>query len=79
MRIYSPWTAALAPGDGQLLMYNNLANLTGLLNAPLPPSAELPAPFFQSEIFMTSGPVRSSRSIDGKVMMYGIMFTLASE
>ena len=77
-RAYSPWTASLSPNDDKLLMYQNLAGVSGLMASPLPPTGELPGLDYQSQIQNLMPTARSSRSNDGKVLMYNILFNLAS-
>jgi Tol biopolymer transport system component len=73
-RYYSPWTATLSPAGNKLLMYNDLGGLTGMMAAPLPPDGRLPEYVYQSSSLSSYAMARSSRSSDGKVLMYGLMF-----
>ena len=61
------------------MMYNNLANLVGLMTAPLPPDGELPDFTYESQFDTTTTTSRSSRSSDGKMILSGILFTLDEE
>lgn len=79
MRYYSPWTASLSPAGDKLLMYNALGGLSGIFAAPLPPDGSLPALVYVSETSDSSLDTRSSRANDGKVIMYGLMFTVSEE
>jgi hypothetical protein len=73
-RYYSPWTASMSPKGDALIMYNDLAGLSGVLTSPLPPTGELPQLDYISQIFNTDGVTRSSRADDGKVLIYNILF-----
>jgi hypothetical protein len=78
-RAYSPWTASMSPENDTLLMYQNLANVSGLMASPLPPTGDLPGLDYQSQIQDLMPTARSSRSKDGKVLMYNILFNLAPQ
>ncbi len=73
-RYYSPWTASMSPKGDALIMYNDLAGLSGLLTSPLPPTGELPQLDYISQLFDTDGVTRSSRADDGRVLIYNILF-----
>ena len=49
---------------------------TGLLAAPLPPDGSLPVVSATTEEPVTSTASRSSRSQDGKVLVYGLLLTV---
>jgi hypothetical protein len=75
LRYYSPWTGSLSPKGDQLLMFNSLGGLTGVLAAPLPPDGSLPVFIHESshrEMIWTNP--RSSRSADDAVMMSNVLF-----
>ena len=74
-RFYSPWTASMSPNNDLLLMYQNIAGLAGILVSPIPPTGELPQLDYISQLFNTDAVTRSSRSADGKVLMYNIVFS----
>lgn len=78
-RGYSPWTASMSPENDKLLMYQNIANVAGLMVSPLPPTGDLPGLDYESQIQNTVPTPRSSRSEDGKVLMYNILFNLAPQ
>jgi Tol biopolymer transport system component len=78
-RYYSPWTASLSPLGDKLLMYNDLAGLPGMMAALLPPDGNLPRFIYESETSSSALVTRSSRGSDGKVLMYGFMFTVTEE
>ncbi len=75
-RVYSPWTATLSPDNQQLLMYQNLGDFAGLMVPPMPPTGELPALVYESQIQDPVPTARSSRSKDGKVLIYNVLFNL---
>ena len=74
-RFYSPWTASMSPNNDLVLMYQNIAGLAGILVSPIPPTGELPQLDYISQLFNTDAVTRSSRSADGKVLMYNIVFS----
>jgi len=78
-RFYSPWTATMSPDNKDILMYQNLANAAGLMIAPLPPNGELPGMLYQSELENSAPTARSSRSQDGKVLIYNVLFNTTRE
>ena len=78
-RFYSPWTASMSPDNEQLLMYQNIANVAGILVSPLPPTGTLPGMDHESTTEDPVPTVRSSRSRDGKVLIYNILFNLAPQ
>lgn len=75
-RGYSPWTASLSPENDKLLMYQNIAGVAGLMVSPLPPTGDLPGLDYESQLQESVATPRSSRSKDGKVLMYNILFNL---
>ena len=79
MRFYSPWTASMSPKGDALILYNDLAGLSGVLTSPLPPTGELPQLDYISQIFNTDGVTRSSRADDGRVLIYNILFGTTEE
>jgi len=74
LRFYSPWTASMSPDNEQLLMYQNLAGAAGLMVSPLPPTGDLPGMVYESQLQDTNSTPRSSRSTDGKVLMFNVLF-----
>jgi hypothetical protein len=76
MRYYSPWTAVMSPNRDNLLMYNDLGGVPGMLQAPVPPDGSKPAVIFKGENSSTGGGVRASSSVDGKVLIYGNLLTV---
>ena len=78
-RYYSPWTASLSPIGDKLLMYNDLGGESGMFFALLPPDGSLPGIVYKSQAGGMLPNVRSSRSSDGKVVMYSLLFTIAEE
>lgn len=76
---YSPWTATLSPAGDKLLMWNDLGGAAGMLAVPMPPGGELPAVVYVTETSTGALRTRSSTSSDGKVILYGLMLTVAEE
>ncbi len=77
-RYYSPWTGSLSPAGDQVLMLSDLGGVASVLQAPLPPTGELPTAIGTTDAFLsTGGSSRSSRASDGKVTMYGLLITTA--
>jgi hypothetical protein len=76
LRYYSPWTGSLSPKGDKLLMVNDLGGVAGLLTAPLPPASALPVVSATTDAMVTSTASRSSRSQDGKVLVYGLLLTV---
>jgi hypothetical protein len=76
MRYYAPWTATMSPNGDALLMYNDLGGVPGMLQAALPPDGSMPTVIHQGEYSSTGLPTRSSTSSDGKVLIYGELFTV---
>ncbi len=74
LRFYSPWTATMSPDNQQLLMYQNLAGVAGLMESPLPPTGDLPAVVFESSFQDLDATSRSSRGDNGKVLIYNVLF-----
>jgi hypothetical protein len=72
-RYYSPWTGSMSPQGDKTLMVNDLGGVAGLLTAPLPPDGSLPVISAATEEPVTAGASRSSRSQDGKVLVYGLL------
>ena len=58
-------------------MLNDLGGTVGLFTAPLPPTDALPAVSASSQEFVSNVSPRSSRSSDGKLIMYGLSMTVA--
>ncbi len=75
-RYYSPWSGSLSPQGNKLLMVNDLGGVTGLLTAPLPPEGDLPLVSAAVDESIMSTASRSSRSEDGKVLVYGLLLTV---
>jgi hypothetical protein len=75
-RVYSPWTGSLSPKGDKILMVNDLGGSIGLFTAPLPPSGTLPPISVAAQQSLNGMTVRSSRSSDGKVLMYGLLLTV---
>jgi hypothetical protein len=78
-RYYSPWTASLSPQGDKLLMVSDLEGVMSLLTAPLPPDGSLLVVSAATEESTMSTASRSSRSQDGKVLMYGLLLTVQEE
>ena len=78
-RYFSPWTASLSPEGDQLLMLNDLGGVVGLMVAPLPATGALPTLVQTSQSFSTSTVAQSSRSKDGKVMMYELLLDVTEK
>jgi hypothetical protein len=74
-RYYSPWTASLSPANDTVVMFNDLGGTAGVMQALLPPTGELPAVLAAADSPLSGGTARSSRSIDGKVLIYGVLLT----
>jgi Tol biopolymer transport system component len=75
-RYFSPWTGSLSPQGDKLLMVNDLGGIMGLLAAPLPPDGALPVVSATTEESTSSTASRSSRSLDGKVLVYGLLLSV---
>jgi Tol biopolymer transport system component len=75
-RAYSPWTGSLSPKGDKVLMINNLGGSIALFTAPLPPSGALPPISVAAQQSLNGTSVNSSRSSDGKVLMYGLLLTV---
>ncbi len=78
-RAYSPWTGSLSPAGDQLLMLNDLTGSMGLFTADLPPTGELPAVGTAVNESTASTVTRSSRAETGKMLIYGLLLTVAPE
>jgi dipeptidyl aminopeptidase/acylaminoacyl peptidase len=78
-RYFSPWTASLSPQGDKLLMVNDLGGVTSLLTAPLPPTGALPVVSAATEESTMSTASRSSRSQNGKMLVYGLLLTVKEE
>jgi hypothetical protein len=76
VRYFSPWTGSLSPQGDKLLMLSDLAGVIGLLTSPLPPGGALPFVSAAAEGPTQSAATRSSRSTDGKVLLYGLLMKL---
>jgi hypothetical protein len=72
-RIFSPWTGSMSPKGDKILMVNDLGGTTGLLTAQLPPNGSLPVVSAAADASTASVASRSSRSQDGKVLVYGLL------
>jgi hypothetical protein len=72
-RAYSPWTGSLSPKGDKLLMVNDLGGTTGLLTSLLPPDGSLPVVSAAAQASTATNASRSSRSQDGKVVVYGLL------
>jgi hypothetical protein len=75
-RAFSPWAGSLSPTNDKLLMINDLTGSMGLFTSPLPPTGALPVVSASASQSLSSTIVRSSRSSDGKVLMYGLLLTV---
>lgn len=75
MRFYSPWAASLAPDGTSVVMYNDLGNTAAVMQALLPPDGELPTILDSASSPNQMNGTRSSRASDGKVIMFGMLFT----
>src|SRR5262245_28383827 len=76
LRAYSPWTGSLSPKGDKLLMLNDLTGSMGLFTAPLPPNGQLPLVSAAAQQSLSNTVVNSSRSSDGKVLIYGLLLTV---
>jgi hypothetical protein len=76
MRYFSPWTGSLSPKGDKLLMLNDLGGVKGLLTALLPPNGALPFVSAGAQGTTLSNATRSSRSKDGKVLLYGLLLKI---
>jgi len=76
-RAYSPWTGSLSPKGNKILMVNDLGGSIGMFTAPLPPSSALPTISVVAQQSLSGMSVRSSRSSDNKVIMYGLLLTVS--
>jgi hypothetical protein len=76
MRYFSPWTGSLSPKGDKLLMLSDLAGVMGLLTSLLPPSGALPFVSAAAKASTMSIATRSSRSSDGKVLLYGLLLKI---
>ena len=79
LRFYSPWTASLAPDNLSLLMYSDLGGVGAVFQAMLPPDGSLPPSVASAQTPPLGGGVRSSRASDGKVVMFGVLFTMVPQ
>jgi Tol biopolymer transport system component len=75
-RYFSPWTGSMSPQGDKLLMVNDLGGVMSLLTAPLPPTGDLPVVSATTDQSTMSTASRSSRSLDGKVLMYGLLLAV---
>ena len=75
-RFYSPWTGSLSPKGDKLLMLNDLTGSMGLFTAPLPPNGALPLVSAAAQQSLSNTLVSSSRSTDGKLLIYGMLLTV---
>ncbi len=76
MRAYSPWSGSLSPKNDKLLMLNSLGDSTVLTFSPLPPDGQLPVLSDAIDQSQMSTVTRSSRSVDGKVALYGLLLNV---
>ena len=74
-RYYAPWSASLSPANDSVIMFNDLGGTAGVMQAMLPPDGELPPVLATADSPMTMGGTRSSRSVDGKVLIFGTLLT----
>jgi len=72
-RVVSPWTGSISPKGDKVLMVSVLTGTTALLTAGLPPNGSLPVISATAEATTASVASRSSRSQDGKVLVYGLL------
>ena len=75
-RFYSPWTASMSPKNDKVLMFNNLGNATAILVGLLPPDGKLPGAAGSTGMYTGIPSALSSRSKDGKVLMYNVLFVV---
>jgi dipeptidyl aminopeptidase/acylaminoacyl peptidase len=73
LRVFSPWTGSVSPKGDKVLMVNDLGGTTGLLTAGLPPNGSLPVVSATAEATTALVASRSSRSQDGKMLVYGLL------
>lgn len=78
-RAYSPWSGSLSPAGNQLLMINDLTGSMGLFTATLPPTGELPTVSTAVNQSTMSTVTRSSRASTGKMLIYGLLLTVAEQ
>jgi hypothetical protein len=78
-RYYSPWTASLSSKNDKLLMFSNLGSTAGLMVSALPSNGKLPGVAGAASTNLSGTVPQSSRSKDGKVLMYGLMFTTTED
>jgi hypothetical protein len=76
LRYYAPWSASLSSDNMSLIMYNDLGGTAGILQAALPPTGDLPALLgaAESPALLNNG-TRTSRAVDGKVIMSNNLFS----
>jgi hypothetical protein len=72
-RAYSPWTASLTSAGDALLMVNDLTGIAGVFQAALPAQGDLPTVIAYTERVNSNMSTRASRSVDGKVVVYGAL------
>jgi hypothetical protein len=75
LRFYSPWTASLSPANDSVVMFSDLGGTAGVMQSILPPDGELPPLLAAADSPLSGGSSRSSRSVTGKVLMFGVLFT----
>lgn len=75
-RWFSPWTGSLSPKGDKVLTINDLTGLMGMMSSNLPPTGALPAISGTTEASTMSTASRSSRSVDGKLTLYGLLLTV---
>ncbi len=73
IRAYSPWTAGLTPTEDGVLMVNDLSGVTGVFASMVPPDGTLPTVIASRQSVSNFLSSRSSRSSDGKVLIYGTL------
>lgn len=75
-RYFSPWTGSMSPKGDKILMVNDFGGVAGLLTSPLPPDGSLPMVSAVTDALISTTASRSSRSQDGKVLVYGLLLTV---
>jgi hypothetical protein len=73
-----PWTVALAPDANVLLLVTDLAGGMSILGAPLPPTDTEPMLLHMHRSPGYEAWTRSSGG-DGRVLVYGMLLTLATD
>ncbi len=74
---YSPFTAAIASEKARLMMYNNFAGVSGFFVDELPPDDAPPQFAYKTTLPGVVTVTRTSTSTDGKLLVAGLMLTIA--